>query len=87
MSGVTESSAGLHKTREPTSDETQFIDDILELYQLRPNEKSYSHYAEEAVFHDPISIAKGLESIKSQFNGMPRIFAKSITERKLGHFS
>ena len=30
---------------------------------------------------DPVSIAKGLDSIKSQFNGMPKLFAESITEK------
>ena len=29
---------------------------------------------------DPVSIAKGLDSIKSQFNGMPKLFAESVTE-------
>ena len=28
-----------------------------------------------------MSIAKGLDSIKSQFNGMPKLFAESVTEK------
>jgi len=57
------------------------IDEVLSLYQLKPSEKSYSHYSQGAVFHDPVSIAKGLDSIKSQFNGMPKIFSESITKQ------
>ena len=82
MSGVTESSAGTHATRQPNAQEQQIIDDILCLYQLKPSHQAYSHYAENAVFHDPVSIARGLDSIKSQFNGMPKLFAESITESK-----
>ncbi len=61
------------KTRKPNSSEQTLIDEILSLYQLKPTDKSYSHYRSDAVFHDPVSIAKGLDSIKSQFNGMPKV--------------
>jgi len=57
------------------------MDDILLLYQAKPTHESYSHYTEDAIFHDPVSIARGKESIMSQFNGMPKIFAESNTER------
>jgi hypothetical protein len=76
----TQSAQGTLATREATPQEQTFINDILKLYQAEPNEKSYSHFAETAVFHDPVSIAKGKESIMSQFNGMPKIFARSETK-------
>ena len=57
------------------------IDDILSLYQLKPTEAAYRHYTPNAVFHDPISIAQGLDSIRSQFNAMPKGFAESITQK------
>lgn len=69
------------KTRQPTSKEKTIIDEVLSLYQLKPTEKSYSHYRSDAVFHDPVSIAKGLDSIKSQFNGMPKLFERSDTQK------
>lgn len=69
-------------TRQPSAEEKKIIDDVLDLYQLKPSEQAYSHYAETAVFHDPVSIAKGLESIKSQFNGMPKVFSESKTQSK-----
>ncbi|KAG9647193.1 hypothetical protein KCU64_g10250, partial [Aureobasidium melanogenum] len=76
----TQSSQGTHATREATSEEQKLINDVLKLYQLDPNEQSYTHYAESAVFHDPVSIAKGKQSIMSQFNGMSKIFARSDTQ-------
>ncbi|KAL8937150.1 MAG: hypothetical protein Q9211_003832 [Gyalolechia sp. 1 TL-2023] len=78
---TTTSSAGTHATRTPSPTERKFIDDILQLYQLHPSEQAYSHYTPHAVFHDPVSIAKGLDSIKAQFNGMPKLFAESITQQ------
>ncbi|KAL8819717.1 MAG: hypothetical protein Q9223_001905 [Gallowayella weberi] len=77
---TTTSSKGTHPTRQPSPTEKQLIDDILLLYQLHPSEKSYSHYAPDAVFHDPVSIAQGLDSIKSQFNVMAKLLASSVTE-------
>ena len=68
-------------TRQATAKEQPIIDEILSLYQCKPTEKSYSHYRSDAVFHDPVSIAKGLESIKSQFNGMPKLFERSDTQK------
>ncbi|KAK4950066.1 hypothetical protein LTR28_006630, partial [Elasticomyces elasticus] len=67
-------------TRKASEKEQKIIDDILCLYQLKPSEQAYSHYAQNAVFHDPVSIAQGLDSIKSQFNGMPKIFSESNTQ-------
>ncbi len=78
---ATESSAGVHASRPPTANEKSLIDDILQLYQLNPREQAYSHYTPDAVFHDPVSIAQGLDSIKSQFNGMPKLFAESTTQK------
>lgn len=83
-SGTTPSSVGKLETRPATAKEQKLIDDILDLYQLKPSHQAYSHYAETAVFHDPVSIAKGLDSVKSQFNGMPRLFAESNTKGERG---
>ncbi|KXT12437.1 hypothetical protein AC579_694 [Pseudocercospora musae] len=67
--------------RQPSAEEKTIIDQVLTLYQLKPTDQSYAHYRTDAVFHDPVSIAKGLESIKSQFNGMPKLFARSDTQK------
>lgn len=77
---TTETSQGSQPTKQPTPGQDKLIKSILKLYQLQPSHESYNHYAEDAVFHDPVSIAKGKESIMSQFNGMPKIFARSETK-------
>ena len=87
MSGTTPSSKGHLETRQASPQEQQLIDDILHLYQLKPNNQAYSHYAENAVFHDPVSIARGKDNIASQFNGMVKVFARSETERKQNHLA
>ncbi|KAK3066004.1 hypothetical protein LTR53_017805 [Teratosphaeriaceae sp. CCFEE 6253] len=69
------------QTRQPSSTEKTIIDQVTSLYQCRPSDEAYSHYRKDAVFHDPVSIAKGLDSIKSQFNGMPKIFERSDTQK------
>ena len=66
--------------REPTTNEKRMIDNVL-LYQLKPSETAYSYYTPQAVFHDPASIAEDLDIIKSEFNGMPKLFAESITQK------
>ncbi|ORX35597.1 hypothetical protein BD324DRAFT_630799 [Kockovaella imperatae] len=65
------------KERQPSTEEKQLIDDVLQLYKLNPISSAYARYAENAKFHDPIGIAEGLNSIKAQFNSMPSIFSKS----------
>ncbi|ORY81015.1 hypothetical protein BCR37DRAFT_388031 [Protomyces lactucae-debilis] len=67
-------------TREASGSEKTIIEEVLSLYQCKPTEKAYSHYAENAVFSDPVSIAQGKAVIQSQFNGMPKIFKQSDTK-------
>ncbi|MCJ1399942.1 hypothetical protein MMC11_003145 [Xylographa trunciseda] len=67
-------------SRQASPQEQEIIDEVLSLYQAKPTDKSYAHYSPTAVFHDPVSIAKGLPSIQSQFNGMPKAFSSSTTE-------
>lgn len=67
-------------TRQASGSEQKIIDEVLSLYQLRPSDQSYASYEPIAVFHDPVSIAQGLDSIKSQFNGMPKLFERSDTQ-------
>jgi len=67
-------------TRQASPKEQTIINDILSLYQLHPTEKFYSYYSQDAVFHDPVSIAEGLDSVESQFNGMPKLFERSDTQ-------
>jgi ketosteroid isomerase-like protein len=67
-------------SRQPSAEENKIIQDIIALYQCRPSEQAYSHYAETAQFRDPVSIAKGKAQIQAQFNGMPKLFSSSETQ-------
>lgn len=77
---TTTTSKGPLPSRPATSQEQTIINEILKLYCLQPSEQAYSHYTPTATFHDPVSIAKRLETIKSQFNGMPKLFGSSTTQ-------
>ena len=81
VSNISKRTMASFQTRQASPQEQTIIDDVLSLYQLHPTDKSYSHYRSDAVFHDPVSIAKGLDSIKSQFNGMPKLFERSDTQK------
>ncbi|KAI0763701.1 hypothetical protein BC629DRAFT_1293766 [Irpex lacteus] len=57
--------------------ESKIIQSIKELYTCKPQESTYSAYTNNAVFHDPIGVAEGLDSIKAQFNGLAKIFPRA----------
>ncbi|PPQ79425.1 hypothetical protein CVT25_002695 [Psilocybe cyanescens] len=40
-------------------------------------ETTFNIYAREAVFHDPVGIAKGIDSVRSQFMGLAKIFSRA----------
>ncbi len=54
--------------REPSSEEQEIINEVLDLYQAKPSEKAYSHYAQTAVFHDPVYISHGASSLTHELN-------------------
>jgi len=60
--------------RQPRQEEQAIVSAIKELYSCKPKEDSYHMYAPEAIFHDPVGIAKGVSSIRAQFNGLAKMF-------------
>lgn len=50
---------------------------IKEMYSCKPKDNTFDIYAGGAVFHDPIGIANGVNSIRSQFVGLAKIFSRS----------
>lgn len=36
-------------------------------------QRSYEIYTPDAVFHDPIGIARGIDSIRAQFDALPKV--------------
>ncbi|KAL8291773.1 hypothetical protein RQP46_002031 [Phenoliferia psychrophenolica] len=79
--GLTPTESKALPTREPTAEEKKIIDHISELYKCKPTNSSYDVYTSKAVFHDPIGFADGLDLIKAQFNGLPKIFDKATIDR------
>ncbi|KAI9611845.1 hypothetical protein KEM48_004352 [Puccinia striiformis f. sp. tritici PST-130] len=69
------------KSRSERDDEKTIIRCLKELYSCKPSEASYEMYAENATFHDPLTIATPLSTIKSQFNGMPKMFSSSTIDK------
>ena len=55
------------------------VEDILLLYQCKPTEKCYSHFASTVEFEDPLEHAKGANSVRSSFNSLSGLFCKSDT--------
>jgi len=69
------------KERSAQPHEEPIIKAIKELYTSNPTESTYSVYTKEAVFHDPIGIAQGLNSIRAQFNGLAKLFPRADIPR------
>ncbi|KAI0705874.1 hypothetical protein BC835DRAFT_1261164 [Cytidiella melzeri] len=76
-SGLTPVETKALKERSVESHEKKIIESMKELYTCKPQETTYSSYAPNAVFHDPIGIAEGIEAIRAQFNGLAKIFPRA----------
>lgn len=76
-SGLPPSQSRALPSREAKPDEVGIIKALKELYTVAPSESTYSQYAEDAVFHDPVSIARGVKSIRAQFNALPSLFPRA----------
>ncbi|KIP03622.1 hypothetical protein PHLGIDRAFT_77281 [Phlebiopsis gigantea 11061_1 CR5-6] len=72
-SGLTPTQTKALKERNPEDHERSIIQSI--------KESTYQVYAKEAVFHDPIGIAEGIESIRAQFNGLVKLFPRADIPR------
>lgn len=57
------------------------MDSCLQLYSCTPKESTYAVYAKNAVFHDPVSIAEGVDRIRAQFNALPALFPRSTIDK------
>lgn len=43
-----------------------------------PMQSTYSAYTNNAVFHDPIGVAEGIDSIRAQFNGLAKVHTNFV---------
>jgi len=79
--GLTAEESRKLSPRTERDDEKIIVRCLKELYSCNPSEASYEMYAENATFHDPLTMATPLSTIKSQFNGMPKMFSSSTIDK------
>ncbi|KAF9502305.1 hypothetical protein BDN71DRAFT_1437868 [Pleurotus eryngii] len=63
--------------RQAQPHESAIIQSIKEMYSCSPTETTFDVYVNDSMFHDPIGIANGRESIRAQFVGLAKIFEKA----------
>ncbi|RDB29512.1 hypothetical protein Hypma_015872 [Hypsizygus marmoreus] len=76
-SGLQPSESKSLKERSIQPHEESIIKGIKEMYSCSPTENTFKIYTEDATFHDPVGIAKGVESIRAQFFGLTKIFPRA----------
>ncbi|TFK19984.1 hypothetical protein FA15DRAFT_673957 [Coprinopsis marcescibilis] len=57
--------------------EQPIIAGLVEMYSCQPSKTTFDIYTNDAVFHDPIGIAQGVDSIQNQFVGLAKIFPRA----------
>ncbi|EPQ60285.1 hypothetical protein GLOTRDRAFT_30198 [Gloeophyllum trabeum ATCC 11539] len=75
--GLTPTESRSLSERQPEEHEKPILQAIRELYTSNPKESTYHVYAPDAIFHDPVGIAKGADAIRAQFNGLVKIFPRA----------
>ncbi|KZT30971.1 hypothetical protein NEOLEDRAFT_1083587 [Neolentinus lepideus HHB14362 ss-1] len=75
--GLTPTESRSLSERQPEQHEQTILAAIKDLYTCNPTENSYQVYAPDAVFHDPVGIAKGADAIRAQFNGLVKLFPRA----------
>lgn len=75
--GLTPAESRSLSERQPEGSEERIVKAIKELYSSKPTEATYSVYAPDAVFHDPIGVAEGADAIRAQFNGLAKLFPRA----------
>ncbi|PIL31476.1 hypothetical protein GSI_06178 [Ganoderma sinense ZZ0214-1] len=76
-SGLTPNESKSLKERNVEPHEQLIIAGVRELYSCKPTNSTYEIYATDAVFHDPVGIAQGVDKIRHQFNGLAQLFPRA----------
>ncbi|KAI0046613.1 hypothetical protein FA95DRAFT_1559915 [Auriscalpium vulgare] len=64
--------------RKPSGPEEEgILAKLKELYSCKPQPSTYEMYTADAVFHDPVGIARGVNSIRAQFDALPKLFPRA----------
>lgn len=69
------------RTIDPDGPEARILRSLRELYSCKPLKISYEIYTHDAVFHDPIGIARGVDAIRAQFDALPKLFPRSDVQK------
>ncbi|KAI0059502.1 hypothetical protein BV25DRAFT_1808891 [Artomyces pyxidatus] len=65
-------------------EESNIVKRLRELYSCKPTMDSYEIYTADATFHDPVGLAPGRDSIRAQFDALPKLFPRAdITKFRL----
>ncbi|KAF8921933.1 hypothetical protein CPB85DRAFT_1265180 [Mucidula mucida] len=75
--GLTPSESKQLKERSAQSHEQPIIAALKEMYSCSPKDSTFGIYTKDAVFHDPVGIAKGSSSISAQFIGLAKLFPRA----------
>ncbi|CAG8676108.1 3171_t:CDS:2 [Funneliformis caledonium] len=62
------------------ADREEIFNHIVDLYCCKPTKECFKHYDDDAIFEDPLIYAAGLQNLKAQFYGLPKVFVKSTTQ-------
>lgn len=66
---------------QPSKEDEPILEAIKELYSCKPKESTYNIFAENATFHDPLSIAQGIARIRVQYNGLVKLFPRARVDK------
>lgn len=66
---------------DPDGPEARIVRSLRDLYSCKARNGSYEVYTHDAVFHDPIGTACGVDSIRAQFDALPKLFPRSDIQK------
>jgi hypothetical protein len=76
-SGLTASESKALKERSAQPHEQNIIQSLKEMYSCKPRDSTFDVYTKDAVFHDPVGLAQGRDSVVAQFLGLAKIFPRA----------
>lgn len=80
-SGLTPEESRKLPVIQPSKEDEPIMEAIKTLYSCKPRESTYDIFAENATFHDPLSIAEGIARIRVQYNGLVKLFPRAEVNR------
>jgi len=69
------------RTIDPDGPEARIIRSLRELYSCKAQTRSYEIYTKGAVLHDPVGVARGVDSIRAQFDALSKLFPRTEIQK------